>query len=170
MFPEILIETTQVVQKIWRLSLSILLFSDFLDFLTFPCYKETNDVSVQQIMSPFCHFQHTLNRLFNICMELYWYYVSSSWNINETVGEGGRTLQKKLPSERPALLGLKLKSFWKLLSLSISQQTVFSYLKCFNVNLKIQWTRPQMFFCGNGVLQLLCHNVEGAHDIKCSQK
>ena len=83
---------------------------------------------------------------------------------------GGEDPPEKLPSERPALLGLKLKSFWKLLSLSISQQTVFSYLKCFNVNLKIQWTRPQMFFCGNGVLQLLCHNVEGAHDIKCSQK
>ena len=27
---------------------------------------------------------------------------------------------------------------------------------------------PQIFFCECRVLQLLCHNVERAHDIKCS--
>ena len=32
-------------------------------FLIFPCYKETNDVSLEQIMSPFLHFQHTSNCL-----------------------------------------------------------------------------------------------------------
>ena len=41
---------SQVVQKIWRISLSILPifinFEKFLDFLTFSCYRETNDVSL----------------------------------------------------------------------------------------------------------------------------
>ena len=82
----------------------------FLDFLTFPCYKETNDVSVQQIMSPFFHFQHTLNRLFNICMELYWYYISSSWNINETVGERGGDPPEKTTLRKPSLIRVKTHS------------------------------------------------------------
>ena len=67
-FPEIFIETPQVVQKIWRLFLLILtVFIDFhwfLDFLTFPCNKETNDVTVQ------------------------WYWNSSSWNMKG----GGRQI------------------------------------------------------------------------------
>ena len=46
-FPKNLIEISQVVQKIWRFSSSILSISiNFLDFLTFPCYKETNDDSI----------------------------------------------------------------------------------------------------------------------------
>ena len=49
-FPENLIEVPQVVQKIWRLSLSILaissIFNNFLDFLTIPCYKEINDIGL----------------------------------------------------------------------------------------------------------------------------
>ena len=49
-FPENFIEIPQVVQKIWRISLSILAvfidFRRFLDFLIFPCYRETNDVSL----------------------------------------------------------------------------------------------------------------------------
>ena len=53
-FSEIVIETAQVVQNIWRFSPSILTtFIDFLDFLTVPCWKETNDVSKKQIMSAF---------------------------------------------------------------------------------------------------------------------
>ena len=46
-YPENFIEITQVVQNLWRISLSILaIFINFLDFLTFPFYKETNDASL----------------------------------------------------------------------------------------------------------------------------
>ena len=48
---------------------------------------------------------------------------------------------------------------------------------CFYLNLNVlkfelqcEWTPPQIFFCGYCDLQLFCHNVEGAHDIKCSKK
>ena len=45
-FPENFIEVSEVVQKIRIFSPSILtVLIDFLDFLTFPCYKETNDVA-----------------------------------------------------------------------------------------------------------------------------
>ena len=41
-----LIDVRQIVQKIWKFPPSILtIFSDFLDFLIFSCYKETNGVS-----------------------------------------------------------------------------------------------------------------------------
>ena len=41
-----LIDVRQIVQKIWKFSPSILtIFSDFLDFLIFSCYKGTNGVS-----------------------------------------------------------------------------------------------------------------------------
>ena len=36
--------------------------------------------------------------------------------------------------------------------------------------LQYEWTPIQIFFCGYSVLQLLCHNVEGTHDIKCNKK
>ena len=62
-FPENFIELPQVVQNIWRLSLSILAI--FMDF-------QTNDVSLWQMMSRFFHFQYTLNRLFNNCIKSYW--------------------------------------------------------------------------------------------------
>ena len=46
-FTENFIETPEVVQKIWRFSLSILtIFINFSDFLTIPCYKETNNVII----------------------------------------------------------------------------------------------------------------------------
>ena len=46
-FAEIFIEILQFVQKIWRFSPSIFTaFVEFLDFLTFSCYKETNGVSI----------------------------------------------------------------------------------------------------------------------------
>ena len=48
---------------------------------------------------------------------------------------------------------------------------------CFYFNLNVlkfelqyEWVSPQKFFCEYCVLQLLCHNVERAHDVKCSQK
>ena len=43
----------------------------FLDFLTFPCCRETNGVSLQQMMSPVFHSKHTLNRFFNHFKNLY---------------------------------------------------------------------------------------------------
>ena len=46
-FPETFIEIPQVVQKILRFFHSMLpIFIDFLSFLTFACFKETNDVSM----------------------------------------------------------------------------------------------------------------------------
>ena len=72
--PENFIEITQVVQNIWRFSSSILtIFINFLGILIFPCYKETNEVSIEQVMSALLYFQHTLNRLFGTCINLYWY-------------------------------------------------------------------------------------------------
>ena len=74
-FPENFLQISQVVQGIWRISLSILaIFIDFhrlSGFLTLLCYKETNDVSLQQMMSAFFKFQHAFNRLFNNCIKLY---------------------------------------------------------------------------------------------------
>ena len=46
-FPENFIEISKVAKEIWRFSASILtIFINFLDFLTFSCYKETNDIDV----------------------------------------------------------------------------------------------------------------------------
>ena len=36
--------------------------------------------------------------------------------------------------------------------------------------LQYEWTPPPIFFCECHVLQLFCHNVESARDIKCCQK
>ena len=71
-FPKNVIEIPQVVQKIWRFSLSMLTI--FINFMTFPYYKETDGNSIKQMMSAFFYFQFTLNRLFNNCfIKLYWY-------------------------------------------------------------------------------------------------
>ena len=49
-FPENFIEISQVTQKIWRFfSFNI----DFSDFLTFPYWRKTNDVSIYELMSAF---------------------------------------------------------------------------------------------------------------------
>ena len=46
-FPENFNEILQVVQKIWKFSLSILtIFMNFSHFLIFPCYKESNEFSM----------------------------------------------------------------------------------------------------------------------------
>ena len=63
-FPEHLIEIHQVIHKIWRYSFSILIiFTDISDFLTGPCYKEANDVSILL-------FLPALIRLLNNSIEL----------------------------------------------------------------------------------------------------
>ena len=72
LFSDNYIEIPQVVQNIWRISLSILpIFIDFhqcFRFLAFPCYKETYDVSLLQMMSDFFLFHHIF-RLFNNCIK-----------------------------------------------------------------------------------------------------
>ena len=75
-FPENFIIIPEIVQKIWNFSSSILtFFISFLDFLSFPCCKETNDISI-------FYFQPTLNRwLFNNCIKLYWDQIISSWTM-----------------------------------------------------------------------------------------
>ena len=83
-------------------NISYSIFLNFLDFLTLTCYKETNDVSLEQMMSAFFHFQHTLYRLFNNCIKLYWYQISSSWNMK------GRSNWPPLPGKttlkKPSLI------------------------------------------------------------------
>ena len=44
------------------------------------------------------------------------------------------------------------------------------YITAVCFELQYEWTPPQIFLCGYRVLQLFCRNVEGAYDIKCSQK
>ena len=43
----------------------------FSDFLTFPCYKETDEVSKLQLTSVFFYLQPSLNTLFSKCVKLY---------------------------------------------------------------------------------------------------
>ena len=64
-----------------------------------------------------------------------------------------------------------IKSFIKLLRLSTHHcKLFFSNLNVLKFELQCEWTAPQKFFCGYSVLQLLCRNVERAHNIKCSQE
>ena len=52
----------------------------------------------------------------------------------------------------------------------ITTNCLYSILNVLKFELQNECTPPQVFFCGYRVLQLLCHNVEEAHDIKRSQK
>ena len=79
-------------------------FINFPDFLTLPCYKESNSVSIKQMMSAILYFPPTLNRLFNNYIDLNWFDISSSWNMKEV----RLASPEKLPSKSPALLGLIL--------------------------------------------------------------
>ena len=112
-FPETFIGIPQVVEKTWRLSLSILaIFSNlyhFFGFFDITMLQKTNEVSLYQMMSTFFHFQHTSNKLFNNCIKLYYYYTSSSWNMKwgggDVRGKSNWTPpRKKYPQK--ALLGL----------------------------------------------------------------
>ena len=62
----------------------------------------------------------------------------------------------------------------KLLRLHIGVQITANcfYFDLNDLKFKLQYelTPPQIFFCGYNVLQQFCHNVEGTHNIKCSQK
>ena len=54
MLPEIVIEIPEVDLKIKRFSPSVLtIFINFLDLVSLPCYEESNDVSMQRMMSAF---------------------------------------------------------------------------------------------------------------------
>ena len=113
-FPENLIETYRFVHNVRRFSSSTLtIFIDFLDILTFPCYKETNDVRIQQMMPVPFYFQHALKRLFNTCIKIYLYYISSSWNVNM----GAKfTHQKETPFKKPSLIRISKYLLWRLLN------------------------------------------------------
>ena len=91
-FPENFIKIPQVVQTVWRFTLSSNnYFNRFFDFLTFPCSKETKDVTYNRWCRHFFYFQTTINRLFNNCLKLCWHCVSSPWNMKVCVcvWEGG---------------------------------------------------------------------------------
>ena len=59
-------------------------YEDFLRqyFLKFPCCKETNDISIWQMMSTYFLLKVSLKRLFNNCIKLYCYCINPSWNMN----------------------------------------------------------------------------------------
>ena len=61
---------------------------------------------------------------------------------------------------------LRLVDVGKLLRFKL--QTYFN-LNVLKFELQHDWTPRQKYFCRYRVLQLLCHDVEGAHDIKCSK-
>ena len=83
-----------------RFSPSILtIFMDLTDFSTFPCYKETNDVSILQIMSAFFYFQLFLNN----CIKLYLYHIKLV--LLEIWKEGGQLPpEKKTTVKKPSLI------------------------------------------------------------------
>ena len=64
--------------------------------------------------------------------------------------------------------------YYFLVSLLFSSETSMPLYILLQTILKFElqyaWMPPQIFFCGFRVLQLLCHNVEGVHDIKYGQK
>ena len=74
------------------------------------------------MMSAFCHIQHTLNRLFNNCRNLYWHKISSSWNMK---GEGGRSGVKLPPS--PVKTILKKSSLTRVNSLKVLVEVSFLF-------------------------------------------
>ena len=71
-FPEYFIEIHQDSQKIWIFISSILtIFINFLDFLGFTCYKNTNDVIIcDTILAVFWHGV-ILNKFLKNCIKLY---------------------------------------------------------------------------------------------------
>ena len=75
----------------------------------------------------FFHFKPNLYRLLNNCTKLYWYQISSSWNM-----KGGVKLispSEKLPSKGPDLLGLTIS--WRKF-LSYRQKPVYWFAEQIN--------------------------------------
>ena len=93
-FPKIFIEFPQFVQNIWRYSPLILtIFFNFWDFLTYPCDKETNEVSILQMMS-------TVFLISKFC----WKNMKGLCVCERGEGVKKTTPKKKLLSKNPALL------------------------------------------------------------------
>ena len=83
-FPENVIEIPQVVWKIWRFSssiLTILFSSSSWIFWHFLIAKKLMTSAYNGWCQNFFYLQPNLNRLFNNCVKLYWYWISSSSNI-----------------------------------------------------------------------------------------
>ena len=70
------------------------------------------------MMSAFCHIQHTLSRLFNNCINLYWHKISSSWNM--------RSNGVKLPPS-PVKTILKKSSLTRVNSLKVLVEVSFLF-------------------------------------------
>ena len=100
-----------------------------MDSLAFSCYKETNDVSLYQMMSAFSHFWHTLNRLFNNCIKLYWNWISYFFLLEILRGCGGRGGQfethrpppspEKTTLKKPSLIRVKRRVFDHFVELAL---------------------------------------------------
>ena len=111
-FPENFIKFPQLVQKIWRNSLSILanfhkFSSIFWIFWHYLVTKKLMTSAYNRWCQHFFYFEHTLNRLFNTCIKLYWYLHKFSLKYESGV-KLAPTPQKKLPLKTTTLLGLKL--------------------------------------------------------------
>ena len=89
-FPKNFIEIIQVVQKIWRFSPWILTFS--LTFLIFWHFSAAKKLRTPAYNKWFLYFQPTQNKLFNNCMKLCRYQISSL-----RYEEGGTTSKKAQP-------------------------------------------------------------------------
>ena len=62
----------------------------------------------------------------------------------------------------------------RILNTQIIQKTISKLLRLSTYHCKLflqyEWTPPEIFLGGYRVLQLLCHNVKGPHDINCMSK
>ena len=84
----------------------------------------TDDVSM-------FYFQPILNRLFNNCIMLYWYCISSPWNMKGEREEEIRFTSptpRKLLSKSPALLRLNLINLWIFFKSNPLFNTCFKFL------------------------------------------
>ena len=133
-FHENFIEIPQLVQKIWW---------------------------HQHMASAIIYLQPTLNKLINNCIKIYWYHISSSWNLlllllpGAAGGTGGEDQidshpQKKLPSKSPVLLGLQANSLKGDSNTSVFLWILQTFLK--NLLYRIPsddcfWEASHLVFC-----------------------
>ena len=90
------------------------------------------------MMSVFFHFQHTLDRLFNNCIKLYWYKISSSWKMKRGSNwPPPLPSQEKLPSKSPDLLGLRIQ--WRLSTILKTSKKVYEVMFFWYVKVCIFW-------------------------------
>ena len=100
-FPENWIEIPQVVRRIWKFSSTILanFITFFFFFWTFWYFLVANKLMREHIANDvnIFYLQPIFNRLFNNCIKLYWYWISSFWNMSFF-------FQKKTISKKPSLI------------------------------------------------------------------